>query len=746
LKRQDKLTKSPIHEQDNVSKYRKFNGDDALATMAAVCKCSFDEARDYLLRYLKAQMIQPILASCKGPSDKHQATYIQGLISSTISSLHMSTDSGPMQANFTSTDYNSSVAFFDPSLTYILTLKAEWILRDVKSGKLSAESPETSIILMTSTLNKPILLTYIIYLDREKSGQIKLGPNMTQLLVSLLLGKCPNTTRMNQWSGNDEDLIVSLNTKGSKNSITSSSSAEFPSPKEPNHEIQMICPIKVSNYVFRLKTYSHTFTGSQLLEWIMRYTSVLNLEECAIIGGLLIKNAFITCLNSNHLSAECLSTTNSSTSFSEESTLLLPTKDSHKLIYQPTLTACEMSGWSESEMPSVTDSVKSFIKRISTIGEHESTSATTSTNSLHSDRSTSATSSNNSLYYTRKSFISRKSFQTHSENPVIRKMMQMNSFASSSTDSIHAESQHPSRPLKTLTVNTHHGNKEEEQFGWETCHTKLISMDGSQQQGAIDNMADDSSNGTMGLDNLTSILSRACYLKEESTTLLTPLPQMVEMSANIKKLMENTSNPSKLQTILLTPELLTSFRSCLQSMFCDENLQFWEDVHSFRTQYSIGTVVPGQPLTPTIAVTSPISQSATISSFTDAYSKDFGTPSMTLIVHALAIFMKFIIPGSPYEINVPKALSSSLTDTIFQFTDICKLIPPEYLSPSTCLDPIQLVRAVQNNGSWDQRVDSRVGRSGQDFHAGMFDKLEAHVFTMMASDSVPKFVKSGWFK
>jgi len=171
---------------------------------------------------------------------------------------------------------------------------------------------------------------------------------------------------------------------------------------------------------------------------------------------------------------------------------------------------------------------------------------------------------------------------------------------------------------------------------------------------------------------------------------------------------QQQSNAERLQHILQEPSIRSLFREFLRSNFCEENLSFWLDVQDFKKKFS----------------TTSSSNSAA------ALQRTGRNPQTqlamekhhdTLIATALTIYNTYIAPSSPCELNIDHALRNEL---VAYLTDIVGKGVKGYLDP----DQARSVNATQ----LQQMIR-------------LYERIQAHVFRLMATDSVPKFVKTTKF-
>jgi hypothetical protein len=164
-------------------------------------------------------------------------------------------------------------------------------------------------------------------------------------------------------------------------------------------------------------------------------------------------------------------------------------------------------------------------------------------------------------------------------------------------------------------------------------------------------------------------------------------------------------NAERLLYILTEPSLRSLFREFLKSNFCEENLSFWLDVQDFKKKFS------------------------TISSSNSAAALQHIEPRpqtmvaiehhrATLITTAFTIYKTYIAPSGPCELSFDHALSMRNELAVY-LTDIVKGLIGQSLKGYPDLNARQLQQMIQ-----------------------FYERIQAHVFRLMATDSVPKVSSS----
>ncbi|KAJ3378191.1 hypothetical protein HDU84_007839 [Entophlyctis sp. JEL0112] len=287
-----------------------------------------------------------------------------------------------------------------------------------------------------------------------------------------------------------------------------------------------------------------------------------------------------------------------------------------------------------------------------------------------------------------------------------------------------------------------------DELDWESCHTKLISMDGSKGRakepgGSISGpstpMAGLPIDG-QSLSPIAKIVSAsrpkvfalkkqlAAETHKDASDLL-PMDSNTERDPAVTKFTDRIrSHFLRLRVIIDTPGLYEQFRRYMYFMFSQENLNFWKDVDAFRRLYAPGaTVVPGQALSLDTENTAPVTSQ--------------------IVAHAMAMYLKYIVDDGPYEINVGLVRKKNITNVIAtaELMPFFELVDSDCIVNEKQINPEAILLAGAGN-----MLASRIAmmekekekEGGLGITAALFDVAENHIFTLMATDSVPKFIKT----
>ncbi|EJD01290.1 regulator of G protein signaling [Fomitiporia mediterranea MF3/22] len=181
--------------------------------------------------------------------------------------------------------------------------------------------------------------------------------------------------------------------------------------------------------------------------------------------------------------------------------------------------------------------------------------------------------------------------------------------------------------------------------------------------------------------------------------------------ADVTRRSVKESNTDRLRYILNEPAVRSLFRDFLRTNFCEENLSFWLEVEDFKRKFNTTSSARGGG---------------------DARVK--ATPGQAamekhhegLIQMAFVIYNTYLAPSSQCELNIDHGLRGELVGYLSQvMTDITGKSFQGRVEPeqAAALNATQLQTMIR-----------------------LYDRIQTHVFRLMATDSVPKFIKTSEFK
>ncbi|KAF4619965.1 hypothetical protein D9613_005445 [Agrocybe pediades] len=174
------------------------------------------------------------------------------------------------------------------------------------------------------------------------------------------------------------------------------------------------------------------------------------------------------------------------------------------------------------------------------------------------------------------------------------------------------------------------------------------------------------------------------------------------------------SNADRLAYILDEPGLRSLFREFLRGNFCEENLSFWVDVQDFKKKFNITSSA--------MAASSP---NARPSARTTPGQAAMERHHESLINTAFVIYNTYLAPSSQCELNIDHGLRNELVKYL------------EEVVTGQTGKPFQgRVEPEQANAFNATQLQTMIR---------LYERIQTHVFRLMATDSVPKFIKTPKF-
>ncbi|KAJ7122850.1 regulator of G protein signaling domain-containing protein [Mycena epipterygia] len=173
------------------------------------------------------------------------------------------------------------------------------------------------------------------------------------------------------------------------------------------------------------------------------------------------------------------------------------------------------------------------------------------------------------------------------------------------------------------------------------------------------------------------------------------------------------SNTDRLKYILDDPALRSLFREFLKGNFCEENLSFWLEVEDFKRKFNI------------------TSSAIAVAPVGGKHAR--GTPGQaamekhheSLINTAFLIYNKYLAPSSQCELNIDHGLRNELS---------------KYLE-----DVVTSMSGKVFQGQVDPEQANAFNATQLQTMIRLYERIQTHVFRLMATDSVPKFIKTPKF-
>ncbi|TIC16177.1 regulator of G protein signaling superfamily [Wallemia mellicola] len=182
------------------------------------------------------------------------------------------------------------------------------------------------------------------------------------------------------------------------------------------------------------------------------------------------------------------------------------------------------------------------------------------------------------------------------------------------------------------------------------------------------------------------------------------------------------SNTGRLKQILDDPALRSLFREFLRSNFCEENLSFWLDVQDFKRKFS--------------TTSSAVAKPQHFGLFSKSSDKKGGPSAMQqhqqdINAMACVIYNTYLAPSSSSELNIDHGLRAELVNYVATIKREAREKYGTEIKPDT----------NEDNGLGQIPLQaSQISRL-----IVLYERIQAYIFRLMATDSVPKFVKTERF-
>ncbi|CDU26077.1 probable Regulator of G-Protein Signaling Protein [Sporisorium scitamineum] len=235
------------------------------------------------------------------------------------------------------------------------------------------------------------------------------------------------------------------------------------------------------------------------------------------------------------------------------------------------------------------------------------------------------------------------------------------------------------------------------------------------------------------------------------------------------------SNTNRLKNILEEPALRSLFREFLRQNFCEENLSFWLDVQDFKRRFhtTSSAVAVQTPAKDKGGVGRRLGRSVTgalAGNTKDKNDEDSqGLNAMErhqqdLVSMAFVIYDTYLAPSSPCELNIDHNLRTELILYMNKILADAKIssLSSQTASPSVSTTQLgaTLTGSEAPHGHHNNEVASIEERKAAvvskrlriPLHASqlqvmvrLYERIQDHVFRLMATDSVPRFIKDARF-
>ncbi|TFK29271.1 hypothetical protein FA15DRAFT_664193 [Coprinopsis marcescibilis] len=173
------------------------------------------------------------------------------------------------------------------------------------------------------------------------------------------------------------------------------------------------------------------------------------------------------------------------------------------------------------------------------------------------------------------------------------------------------------------------------------------------------------------------------------------------------------SNTDRLRYILEEPGYRSLFREFLRGNFCEENLSFWLDVQDFKKKFSITSSAMAVSI-----VNRPGSKNTPGQAAMERHHE-------SLINTAFVIYNTYLAPSSQCELNIDHGLRNELV---------------KYLE-----EVVTTLTGKAFQGRVEPEQANAFNATQLQTMIRLYERIQTHVFRLMATDSVPKFIKTPKF-
>ncbi|KAG0169968.1 hypothetical protein DFQ28_003340 [Apophysomyces sp. BC1034] len=174
-------------------------------------------------------------------------------------------------------------------------------------------------------------------------------------------------------------------------------------------------------------------------------------------------------------------------------------------------------------------------------------------------------------------------------------------------------------------------------------------------------------------------------------------PSSTAVDMTVPAMDPKESNAARLKLILDDPQLRSLFKDFLRANFCEENLDFWIDYTTLRRKCrNQSPALPSQN------------------------QKD-------LLEDAYDIWSTYLAPGASCELNVEHSLRQEMARLVNSMVTVVPTYTPGQIKPTIVISAPSVSQSLRMILKW-------------------FDRVDEHICRLMASDSVPKFVKTDKYR
>lgn len=204
-----------------------------------------------------------------------------------------------------------------------------------------------------------------------------------------------------------------------------------------------------------------------------------------------------------------------------------------------------------------------------------------------------------------------------------------------------------------------------------------------------------------------------------------------------------TSNTGRLKGILSDPPVRDLFKSFLKQHFCAENLLFYLEVDDFKEKFNaLITSSKAYNISPSGQEPNGINVS---------YPPSLRELEKQICHQAFAIYEMYLVSGAQREVNLPHQMRHDITAYMQAVVRNMEASDSNYftsgidsrnLPPTPSPPPSPSPSTSSTDTSDSGKTDKIRGYQKELIHISLFDMIHDHIFRLMSTDSVPKFVRT----
>lgn len=243
------------------------------------------------------------------------------------------------------------------------------------------------------------------------------------------------------------------------------------------------------------------------------------------------------------------------------------------------------------------------------------------------------------------------------------------------------------------------------------------STDGS-QEGMVTEVAYGPGAGPQGPETLATATEAKIQRR-------TSLAEKLREGYQGDRVQRSENSAERLKRVLEEPALRALFREFLRGNFCEENLSFWLEVQDLKRRFTT-TSTAAAAAHPVHGAASPSSRPGTAKSPTPGQ-QAMEKHHEALVQFTFLIYNTYLAPQSQCELNIDHVLRNEL------YAYVEEVIVDNGF-PRSGPGSVGTKEAASFNATQLQNLIK------------LYERIQLHVFRLMATDSLPKFVKTPRFK